>query len=132
MGFQPAVANFNGFKTLGAYCPIYPLHLKQEFLEILEGEMNKSLRLKIYMNKWGSQLYLFDDQIFIEMLDQKYLRSNFKTITCDLNTAKLKELGVDYLFCTAKVINASNKGLKEVYREKNPFNYYRFFIYAIE
>lgn len=51
---------------------------------------------------------------------------------CDLNTFKLKELGVDYLFCTAKVINASSKDLREVYQEKNPFNNFRFFIYAIE
>jgi Protein of unknown function (DUF6044) len=132
VGFQPAVANFNGFKTLGAYCPIYPLHLKQTFLDILEGEMDKNPRLKIYMNKWGSQLYLFDDQIFIDMLDQKSLRRNITNITCDLNTSKLKELGVDYLFCTAKISNASSKGLNEVYRENNPFHYYRFFIYAIE
>ncbi|MCF7911493.1 MAG: DUF6044 family protein [Candidatus Cloacimonetes bacterium] len=132
VGFQPAVANFNGFKTLGAYCPMYPLHLKQTFLDILEGEMDKNPRLKLYMKRWGSQLYLFDDQIFIEMLDQKYLRSNVKDITCELNTFKLKELGVDYLFSTAKVTNAADKGLREVYREKNPFNYYRFFVYAIE
>ncbi|MDP8219930.1 MAG: DUF6044 family protein [Candidatus Stygibacter frigidus] len=132
VGFQPSVANFNGFKTLGAYCPIYPLHLKQTFMEILEGEMEKNSRLKLYMDRWGSQLYLFDDQIFIRMLDQKYLRNNLSEITCDLNTAKLKELGVDYLFCTAKVTNAHEKKLREVYREKNPFNYYRFFIYAIE
>jgi hypothetical protein len=132
VGFQPAVANFNGYKTLGAYCPIYPLHLKQTFLNILENEMNKNPRLKIYMNKWGSQLYLFDDEIFIEMLDQEYLKRKFKSITCDLNTTLLKELKIDYLFSTAKIVNASEKGLKEVYREKNPFNYYRFFIYAIE
>ncbi len=132
IGFQPAVANFNGFKTLGAYCPIYPLHIKQVFMDILKDEMEKNYRLKLYMQKWGSQLYLFDDQIFINMLDQKYLKRNCKPVTCDLNTVKLKELGVDYLFYTIEVTNAAQKGLKEIYRDTDPFHYYRFYVYAID
>jgi hypothetical protein len=101
-------------------------------MDILEGEMAKNPRLRLYMDKWGSQLYLFDDQIFIGMLDQRYLRSKLSFITCELDTALLKELGVDYLFCTARVTNASEKALREVYRERNPFHYYRFYIYAID
>ncbi len=132
IGFQPAVANFNGFKTLGAYCPIYPLHIKQVFMDILKDEMEKNYRLKLYMQKWGSQLYLFDDQIFINMLDQKYLKRNCKPVTCDLNIAKLKELGVDYLFYTIEVTNAAQKGLKEIYRDTDPYHYYRFYVYAID
>ncbi|MCF7920339.1 MAG: DUF6044 family protein [Candidatus Cloacimonetes bacterium] len=132
VGFQPAVANFNGFKTFGAYCPIYPLHLKDEFLEILAGEMAKNRKLDIYMHKWGSQLYLFDDVIFINMLDQKYLQQRVRTITCDLNTAKLKEMGVDYLFTAAEYDNAPAKGLKEICRDTDPVHYYRIYVYAIE
>jgi len=131
IGFQPSVANFNGFKTLGAYCPIYPLHIKDVFLEVLEDEMAKSKRLEIYMQKWGSQLYLFDDEIFINMLNQKDLRRNIRSITCDLNIRKLKKLGVDYLFTTAKISNADEKKLEEIYYDTGIFGYYRIFVYAL-
>jgi len=129
VGFSPSVANFNGYRTLGAYCPSYPLHLKHEFLDILSGEMARNNTLKQYMEKWGSQLYLFDDRIFVHMLDQRRLQRNVRSITCELNLPRLRALGVDYLFCAVPVSNAAQVGLTPVVRDTG--SYYHLYIYRL-
>ncbi len=127
--FAPSVANFNGFKTLGAYCPSYPLHLKDDFREILEGELQRNHVLEIFMRKWGSQLYLFDDRVFIHMLDQRYLQKILPSITCEMNILKLREKGVDYLFSALPIRNATDVGLTPV--AKDIGNYYHMYVYRL-
>ena len=41
IGFYPSVANYNGFKTLGAYENIYPLRFKNTFYNIIKNELKK-------------------------------------------------------------------------------------------
>ncbi len=129
VGFAPAIANFNGFKTLGAYCPSYPLHLKDDFLEILAGDMEKNKILKQYMEKWGSQLYLFDHRIFINMIDQRALRKRYPFTTCEWNLEILREKGVDLLFSTTPITNAREAGLTPVAKDVD--DYYHFYIYRL-
>ncbi len=127
--FAPSVANFNGYRTLGAYCPSYPLHLKNDFVEILQGEMRQNKVLEIYMKKWGSQLYLFDDRVFIHMLDQNWLRKTLPSTTCELNLKKLREMGVDYLFSALPIRNADRIGLTPIARDKG--DYYHIYVYRL-
>ncbi len=127
--FSPSVANFNGFRTLGAYCPSYPLHLKEDFREILHGEMARNRVLEVYMRKWGSQLYLFDDRVFIHMLDQRYLRKILPSITCEMNIPKLSDMDVDYLFSALPIRNATDVGLTPI--AKDIGKYYHMYVYRL-
>ena len=129
IGFSPSVANFNGFRTLGAYRPSYPLHLKDDFIEILAGEMDRNERLKQYMEKWGSQLYLFDDRIFIHILDQRELQRKVRSTTCEMNLDKLREMGVSMLFSAVPIANATEVGLVPVVRDTA--GYYRLYVYRL-
>jgi len=59
IGMHPAVAQFNGFKTVGGYVPVYPLRTKYAFREIIAPELAKQPKLEQKFDTWGSRAYLF-------------------------------------------------------------------------
>ncbi|MDD3050036.1 MAG: DUF6044 family protein [Candidatus Cloacimonetes bacterium] len=131
IGFHPAVANFNGFKTLGGYIPIYPLSFKNRFRDVIAGEIEQNKYLKQYYEKWGLQTYLFDNEIFLNLNDQRLLRQKHPDITCELNLEKIREFGVSYLFSSVKIKNAESIGLAEIYRSSGAEDYYWMYVYRL-
>ncbi|MEA2104726.1 MAG: DUF6044 family protein [Candidatus Cloacimonadota bacterium] len=131
IGFFPAVANYNGFKTVGSFSSYYPLEFKKQFYKIIENELRSSEMLMDYFTNRGSALFLFDDKIGKKYYDQNYIRNNISKISCELNFRILRKYGVKYLFSTAKISNAEDIGLTLIFVSTNPQYYYRFYVYQI-
>lgn len=132
IGFYPAVANFNGFKTVDSFSAYYPLDYKNSFRKIIDNELTQNEGLKDYFENKGSALFLFDDEIGTHYTDQKYLKQNNESITCDLNLPELKKFGVKYLFSTAEVGNAKQINLQMIDYQKSEQSSYDIFVYEIK
>ncbi len=131
IGFYPSVANYNGLRTIGAYKAIYPLRYKHQFYEVIKDELGQNLGLMRYFLYWGSRAYLYDDKIARYYSDQDYIKQNILFIETDLNMQALKEMGVKYLFSTAKIANAREKNLQQVFVSDKPSAYYRMYVYRV-
>ncbi|MCD4817423.1 MAG: DUF6044 family protein [Candidatus Cloacimonetes bacterium] len=131
IGFQPTIANINGFKTLGAYQPFYSLSFKQKFTPIIENELKNNKVLYDYYHHWGLQTYLFDDDIGLNLNDQNWIKQNCPSIICDLDIDLLKKMGVNFLFSVANIKNSSQIGIKLVFEEQSAENYYNMFVYEL-
>jgi hypothetical protein len=129
IGFYPAVANFNGFKTLDSFSAYYPLEYKNRFRKIIGKELEQNSELKEYFENKGSALFLFDDKIGRNYFDQDYI-NNIPSIHCDLDLIELRKLGVKYLFSTVIIENAKQINLQEVYQAANS-GYYHIIIYQL-
>jgi hypothetical protein len=131
IGFHPSIANFNGYKTIGGYIPVYPLKFKKDFYKIIKDEIKQNEKLYQYFLKWGQQIYLFDDKISMRLNNQYIIKKYFKTIKCDLNIEELKKYDVKYIFSTARILNSNEIGLKNIYINNEPEYYYSFYVYLI-
>ncbi|MFC1897958.1 DUF6044 family protein [Candidatus Cloacimonadota bacterium] len=131
IGFYPAVANFNGFKTVDSFSAYYPLEYKIKFRKIIQTELNQNEELSEYFENKGSALFLFDDKIGKKYIDQEYIQGNVHSIQCDLNINELQKFGVKYLFSVVQIENADQKDLVEVYRSIDPGSYYHFYVYKL-
>ena len=133
IGFYPSIANFNGFKTIGAYNWYYPLEFKHKFRKIISDELVLNNEIRDYYDNWGSRVYLFDDKVGeMGFTDQNWIREYLVSITCDLNITLLSDFGVGYLFSTVKISNADKIDLNLVYQTENNKFYYRMYVYEIE
>lgn len=132
IGFYPSVANYNGFKTLGAYENIYPLKFKNKFYRIIKNEIKQNKNLYDYFTKSGSRLYLYDNEIGMPYYDQQpRLKLYHPEITCDLNIPLMKELGTSHIFSTSKIKNAKQKNLELIHISEKPYYFYKLYIYVI-
>jgi len=131
VGFFPSVANYNGFKTLGAYSNLYSNKYKQEFRKIIEGELDQNESIKAYFDNWGNRAYLFDDIIGKDISDQERIKRDIGAVKCDFNVNMMYEKGVRYIFSTIRISNSENIGLKLIYLSDVPYRYYRMFVYKL-
>jgi hypothetical protein len=110
LGIHPSIAQFNGFYTLDSYQNNYPLSYKMRFRKVIEGELNKSKKLKDYFDDWGSRCYLFSS----ELGETWYLNSNktskVSVNNLNINTIILKQMGANYILSVVTILNA--KALK--------------------
>lgn len=131
IGFYPAVANYNGFRTVDSFSAYYPLQYKERFYKIIARELQHNEELHEYYRRRGSALFLFDDRIGFNYSDQDYIRQQIPEIHCELDVAEMVSLGVRYLFSTARISNAAAMNLELASRSTAPEYYYRLFIYRI-
>ena len=131
LGIDPAAALYHGFYCVDGYSNNYDLEYKHSFRKVIEPELERNEWLKNYYDTWGNRCYLFFSEIpgyyNIE-------RNSFWFNDLQLNTFALKELGCNYIFSAAYIVNAEENAL-ELMREE-PFytesSYYQIFIYKIE
>ena len=131
IGFFPSVANYNGFKTLGAYIGIYPLDFKQKLYKIIKGELDQNRHIEKYFLRHGFRVYLFDDKIAKRYGDQEYIKKNIPEITCELDIEEIKKFGVTHIFSVSKITNNEEKNLRLVYISDKPKYLYRLYVYEI-
>ncbi|TDL83130.1 DUF6044 family protein [Peribacillus frigoritolerans] len=101
LGLHPAIAQYNGFYTLDTYNNFYPLSYKYQFRKIIEKELSKNKRLRIYFDEWGGRCYLFSSE-----LGKKYMfpkDSTNRIMDFDLNTIPFKEMGGEYIFSSLPI-----------------------------
>ncbi|MDR0137549.1 DUF6044 family protein [Metabacillus idriensis] len=101
LGLHPAIAQYNGFYTLDTYNNFYPLSYKYQFRKIIEKELSKNKRLRIYFDEWGGRCYLFSSELGKKYMFPKDSTNRIKDL--DLNTIPFKEMGGEYIFSSLPI-----------------------------
>lgn len=104
IGIHPAIAQYNGFYTLDSYNNFYPLHYKYQFRKIIEKELAKNKRIRIYFDEWGGRCYLFTDELGKHYMFKKNSKKTLKNL--ELNIDIFKEMGGRYIFSAVPIDNA--------------------------
>lgn len=118
LGLHPAIAQYNGFRTLDGYVNFYPLTYKQKFRTIIKGELNKSPELKHYFDDWGNRVYIYSAELG---KNYDYTQTNQQSVRhLDINVRQLKQMGGAYLLSAVPIENAPSLGLKfeKMFRDK--------------
>lgn len=118
VGFHPAIAQFNGFYTLGAYFPNYPLEYKHAFREIIKDEIARNESLESYFNNWGSRCYAYSSEL--EMYN--YINNHPSPISkLDYNFDKFIEMGGKYILSSSQIDCNNNPRLSLVSISKGKY-----------
>lgn len=119
VGLDPAIAQFNGFKTLDGYLSDYPLREKHDFRKIIAGELNRDEELRQYFDDWGSRKYIFSSEL-------KNGKNHIDTL--NLNYALLKKENVQFILSSVLISEKINPlKLLEYFEVKGK----KLFVYAI-
>ena len=102
IGFEPAVAMYNGFYTIDGYMTSYPLKYKLRFRKIIEHELAKDSTARADFDEWGHKCYLrtADGGIGGEI---EHLQ---------LNTQALKDMPCNYIISALRIKNAEENDLR--------------------
>jgi hypothetical protein len=110
IGLHPAIAQFNGFYTLDTYNNFYPLSYKYLFRKIIEKELDKNKRIRVYFDEWGGRCYLFTDELGKHYMFKKTSKRRIENI--DINLEPFKQMGGRYIFSSVPIDNAMENNLK--------------------
>ncbi|WP_203555030.1 DUF6044 family protein [Bacillus sp. B15-48] len=110
IGLHPAIAQYNGFYTLDTYNNFYPLTYKYEFRKIIEKELDKNKKIRIYFDEWGGRCYLFTSELGKHYMFKKTSKRRLKNL--ELNIEQFKQMGGKYIFSAVPIDNAEKNGLK--------------------
>lgn len=130
IGFYPAVANYNGLRTIGSFSAYYPASYKTQFRNFIAAELAASEELKTYFDSRGSALYLFDDDIGYRYKTQDY-PADFSIIS-RLNLAALARQQVRWIIASVPVENAQKIGLQLASRQPGNGYYRALYLYHIQ
>ncbi len=109
LGLLPASAAYNGFYCLDAYSNNYDVEYKHEFRKIMENELAKSDYYTSYFDEWGNRCYIYLSAY------KTGINANFYNITfydIDIDFAKAKEMGADYVISASPVDGYEDRGLE--------------------
>jgi hypothetical protein len=110
IGLHPAIAQYNGFFTLDTYNNFYPLSYKYQFRKIIEKELAKNKRIRIYFDEWGGRCYIFTDELGKHYMFKKHTKKRLKNL--ELNIEAFMDMGGRFIFSAVPIDNAAENGLK--------------------
>lgn len=123
LGFNPTIAQYNGFYTSDGYLTSYPLEYKHKFRRVMEQELAKNKDMREYFDYWGSRCYLYSAELWIGKKSIDSLR---------INTNALRELGSQYIFSSAPIRNATEIELDSVAYYHSRVNDFEIWLYRIQ
>lgn len=133
IGIHPSIAIYNGFYTLDGYMVNYPLEYKHKFRKIIEKEIEKNKTFRDYYDDWGNRVYIFLDDIEKKRDDPRWdwfmikKTTNFSIRNLELNIDIFKEMGGEFIFSAAEIVNYRGNGLsfdKVFYDKALPWKIY--------
>lgn len=122
LGFNPSVAQYNGFYTLDGLQAVYDLNYKHQFRQIIADELALDKSIGDYFDKWGNRCYIFshnlgrEDKSFLHLYQQPLGAID----TLHFNTNAFAAMGGHYLFSAVKINNAADLHLNETHLEIAP------------
>lgn len=130
IGIHPAIAQYNGFYTLDTYNNFYPLSYKHEFRKIIEKELDKSKKIRIYFDEWGGRCYIFTAELGKRYMFKKSSKKRIHQL--QLNSEAYKRMGGRYIFSAVPIENAKDNGLllDKVFQSKE--SAWRIFLYKVK
>ncbi|MCJ0930140.1 DUF6044 family protein [Virgibacillus halodenitrificans] len=110
IGIHPTIAQYNGFYTLDTYNNSFPLKYKEQFREIIAGELNKSPSLENYFDTWGGRLYMYVSEHGEDYLFTKERNGAIEDL--QINVKALRNMGGEYIFSAVPIKNYEELGLE--------------------
>ncbi|MDD5716594.1 MAG: DUF6044 family protein [Sulfuricurvum sp.] len=126
IGFEPAIAAYNGLYTIDGYVTMYPLEYKHRFHKIIEKTLVEDKGNNNLFLGWGSKCYLFDGGE-----SSLYFRPNTTIKKITLNFDAYYALGGRYLLSSHRIEQSQLKNLifmKEFVDEKT---FWKIFLYKV-
>ena len=135
IGIHPAIAQYNGFRTVDAYLQLYPLETKVRFRRIIARELGKDENLARYFDEWGNRAYLFSADLET-CRAACYYDVAPKKIKLDIDIDAFKDFGGTHLVSASEIGNASSLGITEIARLDNKPDFSRMrmkvYVYALQ
>lgn len=130
LGISPAPALMHGFYTVDGYSNNYPLEYKHRFRRVIAAELDKNDEIRNYFDLWGNRCYLFNSITGNYMRLQKGNSLVYEGLEFDMDA--LRELGCEYLFSGAEIVDAARMGLEPVGYYETEKSYWGIWVYALE
>lgn len=136
IGFQPAVAQYNGYYTIDGYNINYPLEYKHQFRYLISKELEKSPKYTKNFDPWGSRCYIFVAEIG-EITATKsevniYKWYNIEIENLELNTTTLKDLGTDFIFSSLPINNHNDNNLTLFNEYDHENSIWKIYVYNVD
>ncbi len=129
LGISPAPALMHGFYTVDGYSNNYPLEYKHNFRQVISGELAKNEEMRVYFDCWGSRCYLFNAVTGNYWLLGKNSGVRYDNLEFDMKA--LRNLGCEYLFSGAEIVNAEEMGLALIGYYETKSSYWGIWLYEI-
>lgn len=129
LGMCPVVTLMHGFYTIDGYSNNYPLDYKHEFREIIEEDIALSTDIENYYDLWGSRVYLFHSDWGTNYLVSKYHNAQIEELHLDVE--KMREMGCEYLFSAAEILDAEEHDLKFEGSFESESSWWRVWLYKL-
>ena len=129
LGIHPAIAQYNGFYTVGGYLSIYPLEKKRAFRRVIKRELEKSPGLRRYYDHWGNRMYLLSSELTNNFFFDK--RSKVGVRDLEIDSGALYDLGARYLISAVPIVNYADNHLVRVGIAQTDDSGLRLFVYRI-
>lgn len=137
VGLHPAIAAYNGFRTLDGYLANYPLAYKRAFRGLISGELAQDEDYRRYFDEWGSRFYVFSHEL-ASVGDAAFALSRYrveeKGIRLDnlhFDTRAFVSLGGSHVLSAVAIGNAQALGLELVTVAEHPESPWRLFAYRV-
>jgi len=132
LGVQPCIAQYNGFHTLDSYQNLYPLTYKNEFREVIEGELEKDYDFKKFWDNNGTNMCYV---VSAELMDHCFFnctKNNQITVNnLSINVNKLRAMNAQYLFSAVPILNAEDLGMQKEKVFENDIAGWRIHLYSL-
>lgn len=112
VGLEPAVAQFNGFRTLDAYMVVYPLARKREIGRIIDDELDKSAQLRAAFEESSNRAYLISAQL--PCMIACTAPTDADALDLNYNMAAFAAAGGTHIFSSRPIANHAELSLRLV------------------
>ncbi|MCF0071007.1 DUF6044 family protein [Dyadobacter sp. CY261] len=114
IGIPPAIAQYNGFRTIDGYSSNYPLSYKHKFRAIISEELSKNETNRGFFDFWGSQcLIVYDQQLpYFETHMTRRMAPASRPIA--LSHQALLNLHCDYILSAENIESPEKSGLRKL------------------
>jgi len=131
IGMHPTIPLYSGFYTLDSYQANYPLEYKHSFRKIMEKELAKSEKNRVYFDTWGSRCYLFSSEL--ENNTCMNTKENSKPIqNLEINSEALYDMGGRYIFSAVEILNYNDNNLELVDVFENDRSPWKIWVYSVK
>ncbi|WP_034769452.1 DUF6044 family protein [Exiguobacterium artemiae] len=130
IGMHPAIAQYNGMRTVDGYVNFYPLSYKASFRKVIRGELDKSKMLQHYFDTWGNRVYLFSSELEKEYEFTKHHQVPIRHLSID--ATQLKRIGATYVLSAVPIQNAEATGLRYEKTFQNRQSAWKIRLYRIQ
>lgn len=129
LGISPTPSIMYGFYTVDGYSNNYPLEYKHRFRRVMEKELVKKEEARVYFDTWGCRCYLFNGLTGSYYMLGKASEIKYEGLEFDMEA--LRELGCEYLFSGAEILDAERMGLEPMGHFQTESSYWGIWLYKL-